>query len=669
MKTAFVVLKVFFLACLCLALSVSASESQWAPDWPKDWLAAWNDPPPELRPLQIVHGLTENQAGVEYISAIKEVGLGGIVCNVNFHDYLRSEANWATLIKAVDACREVGLIVWIYDEQGYPSGAAGGLVLQTNPQFEALALTYNPQLSDPFKLRPSYEHTHASNNVYAARRYPNIIDETAVDCFIGKTHEAYRRRLGPHLGTTVKAFFTDEPSLMVVNIGRLPQHISAKVKVIDPIDVSIQPLPSVPWVKEMPVKYKQRYGQDLMAVRRSLFTGDSADDRLIRRRFWALISDLMAERYFGKIQNWCRNNNIASSGHILCEESVIRHVPLEGNALKVLGRMDIPGLDMLSSDPATVFHQGWLTATLPASAAILNGRRQVMTEVSDYAQRAFNKPPATLPQMQATAAWQAALGVTEFTLYYGSIHRILADTQPDKSQRSREDYQSYYDYVGRLNALLRNARLTPRVLLYYPIYDLWSEFLPVAENLTLQTQSTRTQQLVQSFINLGKKLLTSQIPFVLVDHELLGSAKIRDKKVCIADRRFDALILPAGVQLPESVARNVDKFAAAEGCIQRHESSNADIDIDKLQQLTGSCRLQPAGDNVIMGYFVRDGRSILLLVNVGKQPYVGKIPVVNPEAWSVADPATGRIKKADVDELSSIRVNLPTYSTVLLIGP
>src|SRR4030042_974998 len=106
-----------------------------------DWLSSWSDPPMECRPLQIVHGIHPAQATPAAMKKLKELGLGGIVCNVNFDKYLISQTHWDTLVLAVEACREVGLIVWIYDEDGYPSGSAGGLVLKQNPAFEALALT------------------------------------------------------------------------------------------------------------------------------------------------------------------------------------------------------------------------------------------------------------------------------------------------------------------------------------------------------------------------------------------------------------------------------------------------------------------------------------------------------------------------------------------------
>ena len=268
----------------------------------------------------------------------------------------------------------------------------------------------------------------------------------------------------------------------------------------------------------------------------------------------------MAERYFGALQQWCSTHSVASSGHTLWEEAVIHHVPLEGNALKVLARMDIPGLDMLSSDPEAVLHSGWLTAALPCSAAELSGGRRVMTEVSDFSQKMGDSGPAGLAEMQATAAWQAAWGVTEFTLYYGMRDRSL------------EDYRAYCEYVGRLNALLKPARRASEVLLYYPIHDLWSEYLPVAEPLKLESQSPRAQQLVQSFMKLGQYLQRNQIPFTVVDHEQLANIAARaDGSVRPGEGQYATVILPQSVELPASLERLIKGWQAQGGVVLRDE--------------------------------------------------------------------------------------------------
>jgi len=624
---------------------------------PIQWVAEWSDPPLELRPLQIVHGMPPSKATTEAATALKNLGLGGIVCNVCFDQYLVSETLWDTLVRAVQACKEVGLAVWIYDEDGYPSGAAGGRVLKRNQDFEALALAYDPSRPEPFELRRSYEFTHASNNFYAARRYANLIDEQAVRCFIEMTHEAYWQRLKEHFGKTIRAFFTDEPSLMAVNIGALPADIAKGVKVVDQPDPNIKPLPSVPWVRDLPDIYRQRYRQDIAQVRRSLFEGDTEADKQVRRQFWELISDLIAERYFGQIRKWAAAHGVASSGHSLWEETPLHQVPLEGNGLKALMQMDIPGLDMLSSDPPVVIYAGWLAAILPTSAALFNGGRQVMTEVSDFVQNMGGKGEASLADMQAAAAWQAALGVTEFTLYY------------NYARRSKEDYRAYCDFVGRLNAVLRKARPMPKVLLYYPIYDLWAEYKPVAETLTLQSQSKKAQQLVSSFLQLGQNMVCHQISFALADHELLGDADVHDGKLWLNGQQFAAIVLPSGVELPKMVAENLSRFEAEGGRVFKDGGSGSGVDFNKLSAVYPTGTLTAQNDRVVIGRFVRDGRNIVCAVNVGDKPYAGAVAVNDGTRWVVADPASGQLEHARTEKDGAITVSLPSRGVLLLVGP
>ena len=151
----------------------------------------------------------------------------------------------------------------------------------------------------------------------------------------------------------------------------------------------------MPWCCDLPQRYQERFGEDLLAQRRSLFAGQSAEDRKVRRQFWSLVADLVADRYFGAIQRWCARTGSPPRAIRLWEEALMHHAPLEGNGLKVLGRMDIPGLDMLTSNPEAVLGSGWMTAGLPSSAAVLHGRRRVMTEVSDFSETLGGGPGGT----------------------------------------------------------------------------------------------------------------------------------------------------------------------------------------------------------------------------------------------------------------------------------
>ena len=642
-----------------------ARAAEVAPDWPPVWVQAWQDPPAELRPLQIVHGVDPKLANAEGMRRFREAGLGGIVCNLTFGNYLKPTSDWDSLVNAVGACRDAGMVVWIYDEEGYPSGAAGGKVLEKNPRSEALALAYDPTQKAPFILRPSYEHTHASNNFFAARRYPNLLDAAATRSFLELTHAAYFERLKPCFGTTVRATFTDEPSLMAVNIGSLGESVRKNVRVQDPLDESVKPLPSVPWVADLPERYRERYGGDLLAQRRSLFEGQSEQDRQIRRQYWALIADLVAERYFGQIQAWCREHGVASSGHTLHEEMLIRHVPFEGNALKSLSRMDIPGLDMLSSRPETVIHGGWMAAVLPASAAWLNARRQVMTEVSDFAELMATGKPMPLSAMQATASWQAALGVTEFTLYYNTLGRILQGTV---AEAERGDYRKYCDHVGRLNALVRQADPAAQVLLYYPIYDLWAEYRPVDCPLDMSTQTPRARTIVESFDATGRRLLTAQIPFVLCDHEMLAGAKVSNGAVVIGGRSFKGLVLPASAELPKDAAATAKALADAGGLVMQDAAADRPIQLGRLRRLYPVGQLRPASAEVVAGHYLRDGRRILVVVNVSAKPYEGAIKL-SAGKWWAADPASGSITLLEPANDGWSPQTLAASGTLILVGP
>ncbi len=641
-----------------------------------DWLNRWREPSAEDRPLQIIHnialqgiksdGASEvasppeiQRAAFAAMQIYRDLGLGGVVCNVDFKDYMRSETHFQTLIAGVEACAQLGLVVWLYDEDGYPSGAAGGLVLVENPAFEATELAFDEGRDDPFIIRPAYEHTHASNNYYAARRYINLLDDKAVGSFISHTHEVYWQHLKRHFGCTIQAVFTDEPSLMAINLGQLREDFRRRVRIVNPIDLDARALPAVPWSQDLAERYRQRYGEDMATCRRSLFDGDAPKDRQVRGRFWALVADLVAERYFGAIQDWCGRHHIASSGHILCEEAPMCHPALYGNPLKCLSKMDIPGLDMLSSDPESVVQEGWLTAALPGSAALLTGRRRVMTEVSDFNQKLADLGPVSLNEMKATAAWQAAWGVTDFTLYYGIL------------DRPNNEYRAYCDYVGRLTAILKPAIPAPDVLLYYPVYDLWAEYKPAGEPLRLESQSSRAQQIVRSFLKLGRVMQRIQLPFTLIDHEFLAAATPTSHGTLeVGNGRFSTLILPAGVVLPPAEASSVEAFRAGGGRVLTDEEDAVSSQLERtlIEAVQPSYCLYPPDQHIALGKFVRDDRVILLVANVGRNAYTGCLSVDDTGIWHLLDPESGAIDKAACNGKRCIHLSLAARQAILLVN-
>jgi len=634
---------------------------------PEKWVQAWSSPPVEYRPLQIVHGADIRNKAVYFRDTC---GLGGVVCNVPFGDnYLRSEADWKVYVEGVKAMQDHGLRVWIYDEDGYPSLSAGGRVLGADPSLQSLEMVYDKDSKDPFYVRPCYEYTHSCNNYYVARRYPNPLNPKAPEKFIELTHQAYFKHLGPALFGRVEAFFTDEPSMMAVNLGPLSEDVRKNVRVIDPLDPGKKNLPMISWVENLPELYREEYGEDLMASIASLFMGDQEKDKGIRQKFWSLLAELDKKNYYDAIQSWCKtmrekNNGQGpvSSGHGLREEYPAIHVPIDGNKLLVSTGFDIPGLDQLSSDPSNWSGDAWMAAFFPNSAAMLTGHRRVMCEMSDFSQTMGGKGPAHVSEMQAATAWQMTFGVTDFNLYYSIT---CGDKYP---YRKEQEYKEYCDFVGRVNALVKEATPVRKVLLYYPVYDLQREYIPVAEKMTRNSQSELSRTVEASFSKLGSNLLQAQIQFVLVDYLTLGKAVVNDDKtIQVGQNRYSSVVFPKGVVLPPAVSTLVRQAKDKGVKIVFADGYTDTPSPEQLSVFTGNeNRLIPASTAIAFGKFTREGRDIYLMVNTGKENYHGQLELAHGKHYVELDPQTGTVSRQRSIPDNKITLDLAPLQTKIV---
>jgi hypothetical protein len=226
--------------------------------------------------------------------------------------------------------------------------------------------------------------------------------------------------------------------------------------------------------------------------------------------------------------------------------------------------------------------------------------------------------------------------VTDFTLYYRITDR------PPGAMRA------YGDFVGRLNTILKPARPATSVLLYYPVRDLWAEYRPVADPLRLESQSPKAQRIVRSFNRLGQALLRNQVPFALADHEFLPNARVlRDGTLAMKDQRFGAILIPQDAELPPDAARVVERFRARGGKVI---ADSGQLAVPALcEALQPAFRLTPPCDRIVLGRFLRDEREILLLVNVGRQAYAGRLAVADGTKWQALDPATGSVVPVETE--------------------
>ena len=96
--------------------------------------------------------------------ALLDAGFAGVVGNLPYtDDFPHNEQAWDETAQAYRTLIQSGLHTWIYDEKGYPSGTAGGAVIDENPDFIAEGLycyEYWKTLTGPCSYRADVPGDH-----------------------------------------------------------------------------------------------------------------------------------------------------------------------------------------------------------------------------------------------------------------------------------------------------------------------------------------------------------------------------------------------------------------------------------------------------------------------------------------------------------------------------
>jgi len=565
-------------------------------------------PPAECRVLPIKNGraladpklpdwLAERHAG----GVVLDVATSGRGGGEPFTDptYLDNPAAFQRLRDMMSRLKATGQKVWIYDELGYPSGSAGGRVLEGHPEFMAQAVRCRslktsgqplkiaaqgqelvacrafPQRDGALELGAGVDltakaragaftwHPPAGNWTVCmferfvpdtwkrhniARRNVNIMDREAVARFIELTHERYAKELGPQLDD-VFLFFTDEPQL-----GATEPWMRMALK---------KAPPAVQWCDELPIAFKREKGYPLTDALPALFHKVGPSTARYRHDFYDVHSDLIAENYFGQIEDWCQRHKIYSSGHMLLEESLLFHPMFSGSMTKNWARQDLPGVDQLVL-PRYKTMAGWnggsgirvredFSIKMAASICALTGKQGVFSESYALCDRA--KVPDLARRAKGMAAWQFACGVTHMATY--TVQRKV----------SAGEYAGLSDFIGRLALLCRRGRPVSDVAVLVPEGSVWAFYNPPNGGRFGRYIKCNpdVMQIDHAFRETCHQLLASQRDFEVVTEELLGKAEVNSGRLELAGQSFAFLVLPEARMLSGASMEKVEAFAAAGG--------------------------------------------------------------------------------------------------------
>lgn len=510
---------------------------------------SWND---DLDPEELRRQVRE----------MKKVGLGGYFMHARIGlktPYLSER--WFECVRAcIDEGRRINIKSWLYDEDKWPSGFAGGIVSGRGVEYSRKALKKREMLID-WEMREFIPHPW-SLKVYIGQKrdglpvglmdvtgkalnmsehrgkwlfefyiepvgYVDLMNPKAVEAFVETTYDRYRKEVGEEFGKNVPGIFTDEP-----NIG--------------------WPGEWLPWTDDLPTAFKERYGYDLLDHLPSLFY-KVGDYMRVRYDFWSLVTQLFVERFTKRLYEWCEAYGIALTGHMLAEDTLRLQIGAIGASMPHYEFMQIPGIDHLNrriTDPILVKQC--------SSVAHQMGGRRVLSEM--YGCSGWN---ASFEDLKWIGEWQYVLGV-DLQCQHLELYSMKGCRKRDfpPSIYYQQPYWPYYrmlnDHFARLGYMLTRGRHACDILVVHTVGSGWCTYEP--------GNFAEVDKLNEELKRVCLSLCSMQRDFDFGDELIMERhGKVEGERLRVGACTYSVVILPPSVTLRERTLELLREFCKGGG--------------------------------------------------------------------------------------------------------
>lgn len=561
------------------------------------------------------------------LEVFKKMGFGGGHMHVRTGmatEYLSDE--YMALIKAcVEKAKSENMLAWLYDEDRWPSGAAGGYVtkdkanrarylLFTHTPYSGIisnnyhaasrgARTENGSLMACFDIEldkdgylisskrineedeAEHEKWYAyleqpnESGWYNNQTYVNTLDKKAMDKFIEITYEAYNRTIADEFDKTVPSIFTDEPQFT---------RKSTLNFATDKTDVTL------PWTDDLADTFATAYnGEDLLSGIPELIW-DRADrtPSVLRYHYHDHICERFTEAFADNCGAWCREHGIALTGHMMEEPTLESQTAALGEAMRAYRGFDLPGIDMLCA------RFEYTTAKQTQSAVHQFGYEGMLSELYGVTNWDFDFRGHKLH-----GDWQAALGVT---IRVPHLAWVSMAGEAKRDYPASINYQSPWwdkyslveNHFARVATAMTRGKPVVKVGVIHPVESYWLHWGPAEQTALVRNE------LDQNFQNLTEWLLFGGIDFDFISESLLptqceaGSAPLKVGKM-----EYDVIIVPGCETLRSSTLERLEAFAANggklvfAGAIATLENA---VKSDRAEKLSEKCMRIPLSRGAIL---------------------------------------------------------------------
>ena len=477
------------------------------------------------------------------IQEFKEQGFGGFFIHSRagrLISYMGKEWIHACEV-AIKEAEKLGMNAWLYDEDGWPSGFAGGLVNGCGEEYCAKALRFcvgipkksigqviavYRKTSEGAYCRIQ-EEQGTDEDLYAyyqvIRHYVDIMDDRVVAKFIEVTHEEYKRHFGHYFGNVVKGIFTDEPQM-----------------------------PSGPcWSSRMRNKYREKYQEDILD-KLWLMHVEGDGYQAFRYRFWCCANELINQNYTCQLNEWCNTNHLLLTGHFSAEDGLLDQTIANGGVMPMYANMGLPGIDHLGNRYAA--------AVLMKQITSVTHRRDLPYVLSE----AFGCAgwDISFKELLGIAGWHAVFGVNTLCTHL-SAYTITG--------RRKRDYPAFFSYqepwwkdthvlfdaIRKLNSAIGESKRVTKVAVLHPIRSVWCQSA-FAHRYDKKALTAQFRQLVDY-------LLDIHIDFDLLDESELETAKVLEGKLQSGVIEYSYVIIPEANTLSAETVNMLLDFSQSGG--------------------------------------------------------------------------------------------------------
>lgn len=520
-------------------------------------------------PFWFLNGRVEEWHIVREFDMMADKGIRDVIVHPRYGlqcEYLSDE--WFEIFgMCVREARKHGMCVWIYDELNWPSGTAGNMVQKIDPEYRGkyLAVESIPLgeidwatfVPGAYMIAANVEggivtKTRVIEDVAAARaltgpwllfnctiRYDEFYIDTlsfdAVNCFKHLTYEEYYKRFGEEFGKTIRAVFTDEPSIYWVSVGYDDWNL--------------------PYTGDYFTTFEAHYGYSPVPMIPYLFY-PGPKSASFRADYWEHAGRLFNERYHANLAAWCREHGVIYTGHNNHEEPLRYQIRFQGDMFGTMRQMDVPGVDHLQK---ATLGNNWISIVghkICSSEAHFDGKARCMSEsfgVMDW--------DTTFQDLKRVVDWQYGLGINMLVphAFYHTISSMTKRESPPSffyQSPHWQDFGCFVDYIRRLENMLVGGRHDCKVAVMYPTSGLWASYQ--TDRKTAEFEHT------DNFLNsLCLELIKKQIDFDLVDFLALQQAELKDGMIKLADEAYHVLVVPATSYMRSCEIARLSEIVAA----------------------------------------------------------------------------------------------------------